>query len=255
VGAAVRNRYPVLPLILAGVAIGAAVGSGISLIKILANPYDQLPAITYWLLSSLTTVTRGDVLVILAAVVLGFIPLVLLWWRMNIMTLGDEEAQTLGVDTRLTRSVAPFSAPATCDREIATQALDRLGMTDLAARPYTEISGGERQMALIARALVQEPKNLLMDELTASLDNVNQMRVLSHISRLAGEGISVTFFTHNPHHVFMVADRVALLHDGALTGLGLPRNVLTAERLKQLYDIDLVIGSLPGSARRVQHAE
>lgn len=103
VGTAMRHRDPVLTLVLAGVAIGAVVGAGISLIKILADPYDQLPAITYWLLGSLTAVTRGDVLSILPAVLLGFVPLILLRWRMNLMTLGDEEAQTLGVDTRLTR--------------------------------------------------------------------------------------------------------------------------------------------------------
>lgn len=103
VGAAVRNRDPVLTLVLAGVAIGAVVGAGISLIKILADPYDQLPAITYWLLGSLAAVTRSDVFSILPAMIIGFIPLVLLRWRMNVMTLGDEEAQTLGIDTRLTR--------------------------------------------------------------------------------------------------------------------------------------------------------
>lgn len=103
VGAAVRGRDPVLTLVLAGVAIGAVVGAGISLIKILADPYDQLPAITYWLLGSLTAVNRADVAAILPAMILGLLPLVLLRWRMNVMTLGDEEAQTLGVDTRVTR--------------------------------------------------------------------------------------------------------------------------------------------------------
>lgn len=105
VGAAVRGRDPVLTLVLAGVAIGAVVGAGISLIKILADPYDQLPAITYWLLGSLTAVTRADIGSILPAMIIGLLPLVLLRWRMNVMTLGDEEAQTLGVDTRLTRLV------------------------------------------------------------------------------------------------------------------------------------------------------
>ncbi|MFK0332385.1 FecCD family ABC transporter permease [Rhizobium sp. NPDC090275] len=103
VGAAVRGRDPVLTLVLAGVAIGALVGAGISLIKILSDPYDQLPAITYWLLGSLTAVTRADVGSILPAIILGLVPLVLLRWRMNVMTLGDEEARTLGIDTRLTR--------------------------------------------------------------------------------------------------------------------------------------------------------
>ncbi|WP_409457276.1 FecCD family ABC transporter permease [Rhizobium sp.] len=110
VGAAVRGRDPVLTLVLAGVAIGAIVGAGISLVKILADPYDQLPAITYWLLGSLTAVTRADVGSILPAMVIGLLPLVALRWRMNVMTLGDEEAQTLGVDTRLTRLALIFGA-------------------------------------------------------------------------------------------------------------------------------------------------
>jgi iron complex transport system permease protein len=104
VGTAIRDRDPVLTLVLAGVAIGAVVGAGISLIKILADPYNQLPAITYWLLGSLTAVTRADVLSILPAMLIGLLPLILLRWRMNVMTLGDEEAQTLGVDTRITRA-------------------------------------------------------------------------------------------------------------------------------------------------------
>jgi iron complex transport system permease protein len=105
IGALVRQRDPVLTLVLAGVAIQALIGAGISLIKVLADPYDQLPAITYWLLGSMTAITRFDVLSILPAVILGLVPLVLLRWRMNVMTLGDEEARTLGVDTVKTRIV------------------------------------------------------------------------------------------------------------------------------------------------------
>ncbi|CAK7260480.1 MULTISPECIES: FecCD family ABC transporter permease [unclassified Shinella] len=105
IGALVRERDPVLTLVLAGIAIQALIGAGISLIKVLADPYDQLPAITYWLLGSMTAISRFDVLSILPAVILGLVPLVLLRWRMNILTLGDEEAKTLGVDTLKTRIV------------------------------------------------------------------------------------------------------------------------------------------------------
>ncbi|MFC6443943.1 FecCD family ABC transporter permease [Shinella zoogloeoides] len=105
IGALVRERDPVLTLVLAGIAIQALIGAGISLIKVLADPYDQLPAITYWLLGSMTAITRFDVLSILPAVVIGLVPLVLLRWRMNVMTLGEEEAQTLGIDTLRTRIV------------------------------------------------------------------------------------------------------------------------------------------------------
>jgi iron complex transport system ATP-binding protein len=147
--------------------------------------------------------------------------------------------------------LSPFAAPGATDRAIADEAVARLGMMHLADRPYTEISGGERQMVLIARALAQQPGILVMDEPTASLDYGNQMRVLSHIRRLAREGMSIVLSTHNPDHVFMVADRVALLHEGTLAGLGPPQTVLTPQRIKQLYDVDVVMGVLPGGSAPV----
>lgn len=111
VGSAVRGRDPVLVLVLAGIAIGALLGACISLLKVLADPYDQLPAITFWLLGSLASVTRGDLVSILPAVILGLTPMVLLRWRMNLMTLEDEEARALGIETRRLRLL--FVAAAT----------------------------------------------------------------------------------------------------------------------------------------------
>lgn len=105
VGAAVRGQDPVLTLVLAGVAIGAVLGSAIALLKVLADPYNQLPAITYWLLGSLASVNLGDVGAILPAIGLGLGPLVLMRWRMNLMSLGEEEARALGVETRILRPV------------------------------------------------------------------------------------------------------------------------------------------------------
>lgn len=98
-GSLVRRRDPLLALVLVGIAIQALIGAGISLVKILADPYDQLPAITYWLLGSMTAITRFDVLSIVPAVLIGVLPMVLFRWRMNVMTLGEDEASTLGVDT------------------------------------------------------------------------------------------------------------------------------------------------------------
>ena len=105
VGLAVRRHDPVLTLVLAGVAVGAVLGAGISLLKVLADPYNQLPAITFWLLGSLSSVTLGDVGAALPMMGLGLAPLVLLRWRMNLMSLGDEEARALGVETRILRPV------------------------------------------------------------------------------------------------------------------------------------------------------
>jgi iron complex transport system permease protein len=103
VGAALRRHDPVLVLVLAGIVIGTLLGSCVSLLKYLADPYNQLPAITFWLLGSLASVTLGDVRAVAPSVVLGLVPLVLLRWRMNVMTLGEDEARALGVDTRRLR--------------------------------------------------------------------------------------------------------------------------------------------------------
>ena len=111
VATAVRGHEPTLVLVLSGVVLGALAGACISLLKILADPYDQLPAITFWLLGSLASVRTGDVWAAMPAVLIGLVPLVLLRWRMNLMALGDEEAAALGVDPRLLRVL--FVAAAT----------------------------------------------------------------------------------------------------------------------------------------------
>lgn len=105
IGSTVRQGDPILVLVLAGIAIGALLGASISLLKVLADPYNQLPAITFWLLGSLASVTRSDLLSILPAAVIGLMPMVFLRWRMNLMTLDDEEARALGVETGRLRLV------------------------------------------------------------------------------------------------------------------------------------------------------
>lgn len=110
IGGLIRGRDPILTLVLAGVAVGALVGAGISLIKILADPYDQLPAITYWLLGSLASVTLADLVFVLPSVALGSILLFLLRWRMNLLALGEDEARALGVETRCLRPVLVVAA-------------------------------------------------------------------------------------------------------------------------------------------------
>jgi iron complex transport system permease protein len=103
IGASLGRHDPLLVLVLAGVFVGALLGSCISLAKYLADPYNQLPAITFWLLGSLSAVSAGDVAAVLPGIATGLVPLYLLRWRINVMTLADEEAQALGVDTRHTR--------------------------------------------------------------------------------------------------------------------------------------------------------
>ncbi len=98
VAAAVRGRDTVLVLVLAGVVVGALAGAATSLLKVLADPYDQLPAITFWLLGSLSGVQTEDAASTLPVVILGLVPLVLLRWRINVLSLGDEEAKSLGIE-------------------------------------------------------------------------------------------------------------------------------------------------------------
>ncbi len=110
VATAVRGHEPTLVLVLAGVVIGALAGACLSLLKILADPYDQLPAITFWLLGSLAAIRPDDVWGALPAVLIGMLPILLLRWRMNVMSLGDEEAAALGVNPRTLRLVLVMAA-------------------------------------------------------------------------------------------------------------------------------------------------
>ena len=110
IGTFLRHHDPILTLVLAGVVIGTLFSSVVGLIKYLADPYNQLPAITFWLLGSLTGITPADLWSILPAIAAGLVPLYLLRWRINVMTLGDEEAQALGVDTQRIRLVVIAAA-------------------------------------------------------------------------------------------------------------------------------------------------
>jgi len=131
-----------------------------------------------------------------------------------------------------------FSVPSKADEARALDCLNALGIAHLAQRRYTQLSGGEKQLVLIARALAQEPQALIMDEPTASLDFGNQIRVLRHMRRLADGGMAILFCTHQPEHARRVADTVVLLKDGCLHGAEPPAAALTPARLAWLYDLE-----------------
>ncbi len=126
---AVRGHDPVLVLVLAGVVLGTLAGACISLVKYLADPYDQLPAITFWLLGSLSALGPGEVLAVLPLTLVGLMPLVLLRWRMNVLSLGDDEARALGVDAARLRLV--FIAAATLITAAATSVSGVIGWVGL----------------------------------------------------------------------------------------------------------------------------
>ncbi len=137
-----------------------------------------------------------------------------------------------------------LAAPGPADLATARTALDRLGMADFAERRVTQLSGGERQKVLIARALAQEAEVLVLDEPAASLDFGNQALLLTEIRRLAAEGHAVLMTTHHPDHAFLAADRVMLLHAGRLEGPARPAELVTAERLHAIYGVPAAIGTL-----------
>jgi len=139
-----------------------------------------------------------------------------------------------------------FAAPARRDRDLAQAALERLGVGSLAGRAITEVSSGERQLALIARALAQEPRILVMDEPTASLDFGNQIRVLEAVRALAGSGLSVLFSTHDPDHAFLAAKRVLMLGEGGLVAQGAPGEVIRPDTLERLYGVTVQVLQLEG---------
>jgi iron complex transport system ATP-binding protein len=128
-----------------------------------------------------------------------------------------------------------FSRPSPKDRAIAVRALERFGIAALGQRPYTMISGGERQLVLLARALAQEPRFIVLDEPTASLDFGNQGKVMRQIRTLASSGHGVLFTTHDPNHAMRAADRAYLLREGEFIAEGKVDDVLTQPRLEALY--------------------
>jgi iron complex transport system ATP-binding protein len=137
-----------------------------------------------------------------------------------------------------------FASPTEDDRRKARAALATLGIAELAEAEYTRISGGQRQLALIARSLAQEAPIIVMDEPTASLDFGNQVVVLSEVKRLAEQGLAVVLSTHDPDHAFSVGHRVALLDGGRLVAQGTPQEVLTPERLRAVYGVSVVVERL-----------
>ena len=138
-----------------------------------------------------------------------------------------------------------FASPGAKDIAAANAAINELNIAHLADKSFTQISGGERQLALIARALAQASPLLILDEPTASLDFGNQTLILNEIRRLKASGRSVLFCTHDPDHALQCADRALLLHRGNVLALGIPREVVTAANLKTLYGVDVELIESP----------
>ncbi|WHH58819.1 ABC transporter ATP-binding protein [Petroclostridium sp. X23] len=150
-----------------------------------------------------------------------------------------------------------FSSPSGEDRKIAEQAIETVGLAKYKHRPYTQLSGGEGQMVLIARALAQNSKVIIMDEPTAHLDFKHELTVLEMIVRLVKEsGISVVMATHFLNHAFYfenndIPTTIALMDNKDISIAGQPSAVLTQNNIQSIYNIQSTIISLKSKTGRM----
>ena len=140
-----------------------------------------------------------------------------------------------------TAQLGAFSSPGKEHLRQAEEAMEQLGILHLCNRGYTQVSGGERQLALIARAMIQKAKVLIMDEPASNLDFGNQMRVIQEVKKLTAAGYTIIESTHNPDQAFMSADRILAIHGGTVIADGKPADVISSELIKTLYGVDVDI--------------
>jgi len=151
------------------------------------------------------------------------------------------------------KKIGLFSQPGEKDAAAALAALDRFGMADYAQRPFSELSGGQRQLIIFARALVAEADVLILDEPTSALDLKNQMLVLDWISRLSKrDGLTIIMTTHHPHHALAVADEALLMQGETDYLVGPAKDVLEEKALTSLYGVAMRRVSLEHQGRMVE---
>lgn len=150
-----------------------------------------------------------------------------------------------------TAQTGSFASPGKRQRALAKKALRRLGIEHLADRGYANLSGGERQLVLIARAIAQQAKVLVMDEPSASLDFGNRLRVMRTVRDLTQDGYAVIQSTHDPEQAYMYSDRILALHGGRVAAFGTPKETLNADLVSALYGVDVEVCSMREDAIRV----
>ncbi len=141
-----------------------------------------------------------------------------------------------------------LSLPGRSEYEKALRVLEDLGISDLANRTIAEISGGQLQLVLIARALVQEARILVLDEPTAHLDIANKVKVLNSVRKLVDQGKveAAVMSLHDPQMAALFSDKIVLLSDGEILAYGTPRSVLTSENLRKAYGVEFKVVDVDG---------
>jgi len=143
-----------------------------------------------------------------------------------------------------------FSTPDRKDTEHAYSIMEELGIAHLAGKRYTHISGGERQLVLIARTLCQEPEMILFDEPTSHLDFKNQAMVLQTVKKLSAKGMTIVMTSHFPNHVWKIGTNVAMLNYNGMVAQGPVDEVMTEENLTKTYGVEVKIyDAVAGSVR------
>ncbi len=143
-----------------------------------------------------------------------------------------------------------LGSPSKKDKLLAEECLEMLGISSLKNKLFTEISGGERQMVIIARALAQQPSFMIMDEPTSSLDFGNQIKVIKQINELKKDSLGILMATHSPDHAFMCKQKSIAFFKGNLYKQGLTSEVLTEECLKEMYGTAIQVMRLNGNVNR-----
>lgn len=141
--------------------------------------------------------------------------------------------------------------PSKEDYAIVDEVIEELGIEKLASKAYTQISGGERQQALIGRAIAQQPEIIMFDEPTNHLDYGNQLRMVHKIKNLSQKGYTVIMTTHMPDHAMMIGGKTAVLNRDGTLKVGKTEEVITEERLEELYQVKTRIIYIPEVGRKV----
>lgn len=150
-----------------------------------------------------------------------------------------------------TSGLNTFRSPGKEDKALCRWAMEKVGITHLSDRCFHRLSGGEQQLVLIARALVQKAPVLMLDEPTANLDFGNQLLVLEQTRSLAREGYTIIQTTHHPEQSYMFSDRILAIQKGRVLTEGKPKDVLTEETIHALYGVDVDIVSLYEDQARI----
>jgi len=147
--------------------------------------------------------------------------------------------------------ILPLGSPSGEDYRIANDAMKMLNIEHLSQKDYTKISGGERQLVLIARAICQQARVLIMDEPSANLDYANQQLIMKTIAKLSEEGFGVLISTHSPDHPFRLANKALLMKGGRCIGFGKTEEVLSSGSLKDAYGINIEVVQVEDSKNKI----